>query len=87
MPLPAAVIMQELKAAVQPWRGSLTYLDYGSQRLVTLPTQLNGMQSAPRELVLDFICQEAEGGQVKGHDKLRFPPTAAKSSGMARPCR
>ncbi|RYU82458.1 DoxX family protein [Hymenobacter persicinus] len=69
---PATVAMRELAGLARPWQGSLTYLDYQTKRPVTLPTVLNGMQSAPRELVLDFIYQEPEGGQVKGYDKLQL---------------
>ncbi|MBC8084238.1 MAG: DoxX family membrane protein [Hymenobacter sp.] len=70
--VPAKVAMQELKAIAQQWDGSLTYLDYTTKKPVTLVTILNGMQSGPQELVLDFIYQEPEGGQVKGYDKVRL---------------
>ncbi|UOG76674.1 DoxX family protein [Hymenobacter tibetensis] len=69
---PATVTMQELKAIAQQWNGSLTYLDYKSQRAVTLVTVLNGMQSAPQELVLNFVYQEPNGKQVKGYDKVQL---------------
>lgn len=66
------VTMPELQAIVQQWDGALTYLDYKTQKRVTLPTTLNGMQSKPREFVLDFVYQEPEGGQVKGYDKVQL---------------
>ncbi|HEX8428713.1 DoxX family protein [Hymenobacter sp.] len=69
---PAKVAMQELSAIAQQWNGSLTYLDYKTKKPVTLVTTLNGMQSKPRELVLDFIYQEPEGNQVKGYDKVQL---------------
>ncbi|TGE15400.1 DoxX family protein [Hymenobacter elongatus] len=69
---PATVTMRELADVAQQWQGSLTYRNYSDQKLVTLPTVLNGMQSSPQELVLDFIYQEPEGGQVKGYDKVQF---------------
>lgn len=69
------LLMQDLTALAQQWpQGSLTYLDYSSQRSVTLATSLNGMQPTPNELVLDFIYQEPEGRQVTGYDKLRLTP-------------
>ena len=68
----AKVAMQELKAIAQQWDGSLTYLDYQTKKPVTLITTLNGMQSKPQELVLDFIYREPEGGQVKGYDKVQL---------------
>ncbi|MBO0356537.1 DoxX family protein [Hymenobacter sp. BT186] len=66
------VTMPELQAVVQQWDGTLTYLDYKTQKQVSLVTTLNGMQSKPRELVLDFIYREPEGGQVKGYDKVQL---------------
>ncbi|OON65809.1 DoxX family protein [Hymenobacter sp. CRA2] len=56
------------------WRGTLTYLDYRTQRPVTLVTQLNGMLAQAQELVLDYQYQEPEGGVVKGFDRLRLLP-------------
>ena len=71
--------MQELAGLAQQWeRGSLTYLDYGSQKTVTLPTYLNGMRPRSNELVLDFVYQEPEGKQVKGYDKLILDSTGTK---------
>ncbi|WP_022823548.1 DoxX family protein [Hymenobacter norwichensis] len=69
---PPKVTMPELQAIVQQWNGTLTYVDYKTQKRVTLPTTLNGMQSKPRELVLDYIYQEPEGSQVKGYDKVQL---------------
>ncbi|GAB3824254.1 DoxX family protein [Hymenobacter jeollabukensis] len=56
------------------WQGTLTYLDYQSQRPVTLVTRLNGMQAGAGELVLDYQYQEPEGGLVKGFERLRLRP-------------
>ncbi|UOQ70304.1 hypothetical protein [Hymenobacter cellulosilyticus] len=69
---PAGVTLPQLYPLTQAWQGSLTYLDYRSQKLVTLPTHMNGRQLAPRQLLLDFSYREPNGQQVAGTDTLEL---------------
>ncbi|MCB2407795.1 DoxX family protein [Hymenobacter lucidus] len=68
---PNTVTMPELELLARPWpQGTLTYLDYRSNHLVTLPTRLIGQQTAPQELTLSFTYQEPNGQQVQGADQV-----------------
>ncbi|MBC6989111.1 DoxX family protein [Hymenobacter sp. BT491] len=54
------------------WTGTLTYLDYRTQKPVTLPTTLSATQTAPRQLTLAFTYRESATRSVQGQDTLVF---------------
>ncbi|GAB3867343.1 hypothetical protein GCM10028824_09550 [Hymenobacter segetis] len=61
----------ELSALLAPnWRGTLTYLDYGSHKSVVLNTGLQALMSRPDRFVLRFDYEEPNHTHVFGTDTL-----------------
>ncbi|MBF9237976.1 DoxX family protein [Hymenobacter sp. BT683] len=62
----------ELSDALADWQGTLTYLNYTSQRTVTLNTVLRGQMTRPDQLLLRFDYEEPNKTHVFGTDTLAF---------------
>ncbi len=61
-------------ANANDWKGTLTYLDYGTQQTVTLNTALRGQMNRADCLILKFDYQEPNKTHVFGTDTLIVAP-------------
>ena len=64
----------ELSDALASWQGTLTYLDYGTQKSVKLNTNLRGEMTRPDQLLLRFDYEEPNKTHVFGTDTLTVAP-------------
>ena len=62
----------DLSAVLAAWKGTLAYLDYGTQQTVTLNTAMRGVMTRPDQLVLQFDYEESSKRHVFGTDTLSF---------------
>ena len=61
-------------ANANDWKGTLTYLDYGTQQTVNLNTALRGQMNRANCLILTFDYQEPNKTHVFGTDTLIVAP-------------
>ena len=61
-------------ANANDWKGTLTYLDYGTQQSVNLNTALRGQMDRADRLILKFDYQEPNKTHVYGTDTLIVAP-------------
>lgn len=62
------------QARANDWRGTLTYLDYGTQKAVVLNTGVRGEMSSVNRLILRFDYEEPNKTHVFGADTLAVAP-------------
>lgn len=65
-------------ASAPDWHGTLTYLDYGTQKSVTLITDLRGQMSGADRLILKFDYEEPNKTHVFDTDTLAIAPGGAR---------
>ena len=61
-------------ARASDWRGTLTYLDYGTRKSVVLNTSLKGEMNSANHLILKFNYEEPNKTHVFGTDTLTVAP-------------
>jgi len=60
------------------WRGTLTYLDYGTKKLVSLSTELRGQMYQADRVILHFDYEEPNKKHVLGTDDLTIGPDGTR---------
>jgi len=68
----------ELSNALANWQGSLTYLDYGTQKSVKLNTAVRGEMTRPDQLLLRLDYEEPNKTHVFGTDTLTLAPDGTR---------
>ena len=61
-------------ARANDWRGTLTYLDYGTQKSVKLNTGVRGEMNSANRIILRFDYEEPNKTHVFGTDTLTVAP-------------
>ena len=68
----------ELSDALATWSGTLTYLDYRSQKTTVLPTRARGEMKGPNQVLLHFDYEESSTRHVFGTDTLTVAPDGTR---------